>query len=92
VRVAIHVRPNASTTRVGGTHDGALVVRVAAPPDQGRATEAALATLAGVLALPRRSVRLVHGATSRRKLVEIDVPADAEAAVGERIEHLHAEG
>ncbi len=71
MRLEIHVRPNASRTEVGGTHDGILVVRVAAPPDAGRATDAALGALADALGVPRRTVALVRGATSRRKLVEV---------------------
>ena len=35
VRLAILVRPGAATTRVGGEHDGALVVRVMAPAEHG---------------------------------------------------------
>ncbi|MHB1785759.1 MAG: DUF167 domain-containing protein [Acidimicrobiales bacterium] len=69
----IHVRPGASTTAVGGKHDGALVVRVVEPADAGRATDAALRAVARALAVPRRSVKLVRGATARRKLLEIEV-------------------
>jgi uncharacterized protein YggU (UPF0235/DUF167 family) len=43
VRISIRIRPGASCTMVGGEHDGALVVRVAAPAVAGHATEAALA-------------------------------------------------
>ncbi|MHB1510827.1 MAG: DUF167 domain-containing protein [Acidimicrobiales bacterium] len=71
MRVEIHVRPSASTTVVGGEYDGALVVRVVEPADGGRATDAALRAVAKALALPRRSVTLVRGGTSRRKLIEV---------------------
>jgi uncharacterized protein YggU (UPF0235/DUF167 family) len=60
---------------VGGIYDGALVVRVTQPPADGRATTAALDAVADALAIPRRSVTLVRGATSRRKIVEITAPA-----------------
>jgi len=73
MRLAIHVRPHSVTTRVGGSHDGALVVRVVEPPDRGRATEAALRALAEALGVPRSSIRLVRGATSRLKQVELRV-------------------
>jgi uncharacterized protein len=75
VRIPLRVRPAAGRTSVGGNHDGALVVRVAAPPVDGRATEAALAAVAAALGLRRREVVLVSGATSRAKVVE--VPDDA---------------
>jgi uncharacterized protein YggU (UPF0235/DUF167 family) len=72
VRLAIRVRPGAGRTVVGGDHDGALVVRVAAPAVDGRATEAALAALAEALGVRRRSVTLVTGSTSRTKVVDVE--------------------
>jgi uncharacterized protein YggU (UPF0235/DUF167 family) len=71
VRVSIRVAPGARRTQVGGSFDGALLVRVAARAEHGRATEAALAALASALGVRRRDVHLVAGATSRTKLVEI---------------------
>jgi uncharacterized protein (TIGR00251 family) len=71
VRVTIRVRPGAGRTAVGGSHDGALVVRVAAPAVGGRATEAALAAVAEAFGMRRRDVVLVTGATSRTKVVEV---------------------
>jgi uncharacterized protein (TIGR00251 family) len=71
VRVTIRVRPGAGRTAVGGSHDGALVVRVAARAVDGKATEAALAAVADAFGVRRRDVVLVTGATSRTKLVDI---------------------
>jgi uncharacterized protein YggU (UPF0235/DUF167 family) len=73
------VRPAAGRTSAGGTNDGALVVRAAAPAVDGRATEAALAAVAEALGVRRRDVVLVTGATSRTKVV--DVPGDHAEAV-----------
>ena len=85
VRVRIRVRPGASRTSVGGSYgsqgdgsdggdggDGALVVAVPARAVDGQATEAALAAVAAAFEVRRRQVRLVSGATSRNKLIEID--------------------
>ena len=46
-------------------------MRVAAPPERGKANEAVLALLADVLAVPRSSVMLVSGGGSRDKIVEL---------------------
>ncbi|KQY24425.1 hypothetical protein ASD16_02460 [Cellulomonas sp. Root485] len=80
VRVAIRVRPGASRTAVGGTHADRLVVAVGARAVDGAATRAALDALAEALGLRPRQVRLVSGATSRDKVVEVDAD-DAEVAV-----------
>jgi uncharacterized protein YggU (UPF0235/DUF167 family) len=75
----VRVRPGASRTAVGGSHDGALVIKVGARAVEGQATAAALQALAKALGVPRRSVVLVTGATSRTKVV--DVPDEARDAV-----------
>ena len=80
MRVVVRVRPGASRTVVGGSHDGALVVRVGARAVDGQATAAALQALAKALGVPRRSVVLVTGASSRTKVVDVpDAAADAVA-------------
>lgn len=71
VRLTIRVRPGAGRTAVGGGHDGALVVRVAARAVEGKATDAALAAVAKAFGVRRADVRLVTGATSRTKVVEV---------------------
>jgi hypothetical protein len=70
-RVAIRVKPGSSRTRVGGTYGDAIVVAVPAKAVGGKATEAALVALANALEVSRRDVRLVSGATSRSKVVEV---------------------
>ena len=71
MRLTIRVRPNSRHPGVGGGHDGALVVRVRERAVDGRATEAALTAVADALAVPSRTVRLLAGATTRTKLLDI---------------------
>lgn len=73
IRVPIRVRPGAKTNRLGGSvgEPPRLVVLVTAKAVDGKATEAALAVMAEALGVPKRDVRLVSGATTRDKLVEI---------------------
>jgi uncharacterized protein (TIGR00251 family) len=72
VRITIRVRPGSAREAVGGSYDGALVVRVSAPAVDGRATTAALAAIAAAFGVRPRAVRLVSGATSRTKVVDVD--------------------
>jgi uncharacterized protein YggU (UPF0235/DUF167 family) len=46
-------------------------VRVAAPPERGKANDAVLALLAETLAVPRSSLSIVSGEGSRDKVVEL---------------------
>ena len=71
MRVTIRVRPGARRTAVGGSRDGALVVRVGARAVEGQATEAALAAVAEAFGVRRKAVTLVTGATRRTKVVDV---------------------
>lgn len=72
VRVDIRVVPRSPRTGVDGVRDGRLLVRVTAPPVDSAANEAVVAVLADVLDVAKRSVRLVSGAATRNKVVEVD--------------------
>lgn len=71
VRIRIRVQPRASRTEVVGEHDGALRIRVAAPPVDGEANEALTRFLARRLNVARSRIRLVKGVGSRTKLIEV---------------------
>ncbi len=82
VRVGVHVQPRAARSEIAGLHGAALKVRLQAPPVDGAANEALVRLLADRLGVPRRSVQVVAGATSRAKMVEIEgTTADAVRAL-----------
>jgi len=78
--LAVSVSPNAKRTAADGLHDGALRVRLAAPPVDGKANDTLVIWLAAQLGLPRRAVSLVRGPTARRKSLAIDAPAETVLA------------
>ena len=80
-RVRLRVSPGARSSELVGRHGEAWKVRVAAPPDGGRANEAVLDLLAEKLALPRRSLSIVSGHTAREKVVRME---GIDRAEGER--------
>ena len=80
MRVAIRVRPGASRTQVGGSHDSALVVRVVARAVEGQANDAVVRALAEAFDVPRRAVSLVSGTTSRSKVVDVDGATEEQLA------------
>ena len=55
------------------------MIRLAAPPVEGAANEALVAFLSDALGLPRRSVSIVSGKTSRDKRVRIEGLDEATA-------------
>ena len=79
MRVSVHVQPRAARSEIVGLHGAALKVRLQAPPVDGAANEALVALLADRLGVARRAVKVVAGASSRAKTVEVE--GTTEAAV-----------
>ncbi|HEX8138534.1 MAG TPA: DUF167 domain-containing protein [Pyrinomonadaceae bacterium] len=67
----VKVVPRASRTQVAGVQEGALKVRLAAPPVEGAANEELVRTLAKELRVPRRAVEITGGHASRLKQVRV---------------------
>jgi uncharacterized protein (TIGR00251 family) len=72
VTLRVHVQPAAGRSAVVGRHGDALKVRVAAPPEAGRANEACAALLAETFGVAPSGVALTSGATSRLKRFRIE--------------------
>jgi hypothetical protein len=78
IELEIKLVPGASRSGIAGWLGEVLKVRVAAPPERGKANAALLATLADALGIPPQQVRLLRGRTSPRKRVEILGLSEAE--------------
>jgi uncharacterized protein len=70
-RLRLRVSPGAARAAVVGRHGDGWKIRVAAPPEGGRANDAVVRLLADTLALPRNAVALVSGHGARDKIVEL---------------------
>ena len=71
VTYTVRVTPRARQNKVQRQADGSLKVYVTAPPEDGRANEAVVETIAEWLGVKRRDVEIVHGSTSRNKVVRV---------------------
>lgn len=71
VTLAVHVTPRSGRDEIVGWRGSELAVRVTAPPEGGKATAAVCKVVARALRVPKTSVRVVRGDTSRHKVLEI---------------------
>jgi len=67
--LAVRVSPAARKSRLLGIHGGALKISVAAPPERGRANDATLDLLSGLLDVEKSRLSIASGETSRDKSV-----------------------
>ncbi|HEY8238465.1 MAG TPA: DUF167 domain-containing protein [Candidatus Limnocylindrales bacterium] len=68
----MRLTPRAAVNRIDGVVDGTLAIRVTAAPVDGAANTALIRLVAAAVGVPRTRVALVVGASSRRKLIEIE--------------------
>lgn len=71
LRIAVHVQPNASRTEISGVVEGALKIKLHAPPVDGKANEALISFVAQWLKVAKRDVDVSRGHSSRKKMLEV---------------------
>ena len=86
ITFAVRVVPRASKSALAGEHDGALRIRIAAPPVEGAANEELVRFLARTFGVAPRAVEILSGHTSKLKRVRV---AGADPA---RLLNLAADG
>jgi len=70
-RLAVRVTPGARTEALEIT-GGKLIARVRAKPEDGKANAAVIDLVAAALSIAPSRLRLLRGATSREKLLQVD--------------------
>jgi uncharacterized protein (TIGR00251 family) len=72
VRLELYIQPRAAKSEWAGMHDGSLKLRIAAAPADNAANRAVIEFLAESLGVAKGRVRLIKGASSRKKTLEIE--------------------
>ncbi len=67
----VKVHPHAKKNAIAGEVGDALKLALTAPPVEGRANQACIEFLAGVLNVPRSSVTIAAGESSRNKVIRV---------------------
>jgi uncharacterized protein (TIGR00251 family) len=68
---AVKVHPRAKTNAITGEVGDALKLALTAPPVEGKANQACIDFFANLLKVPRSSVTIASGQTSRRKVIRV---------------------
>lgn len=79
ISFAVKVQPRSRKNAITGVVGDALKLSLTAPPVEGKANQALIEFLAGVFEIPRSSITIASGKTSRLKMVNIR---------GARLDHL----
>ena len=72
VSFSVHVLPRSSKCALAGIQEGAIRLKLTAPPVDGRANEECLEFLAELLGVKKGQMDITSGHTSRKKIVHIE--------------------
>ncbi len=87
--IDVRVQPKSAQNAIVGEHDGALKIKLNAPPVEGKANKALVQFLAKWLRCPKSSLEIVSGQTSRSKRLLVHIATDADfTARREELKHL----
>lgn len=87
--IALLIVPKSSRNKIMGLHGDALKLNVTAPPTDGSANKAVIEFIADLLSLPKASVALKSGASSRRKTLRVKMSiAEVDAKITAHLEKI----
>jgi uncharacterized protein len=78
--LAVHVTPRSGRDEVAGWRGSELSVRVTTAPEGGKANAAVCKVIASALGVPKTSVHVVRGETSRHKVLDLADVGDADVS------------
>jgi uncharacterized protein (TIGR00251 family) len=67
----IRLQPRGGRDQVMGERDGAVLIRIAAPPVDGKANAALITFVAKTVGVPKSEVMIIRGETSRNKVIRV---------------------
>jgi len=70
-RLGVMLQPASSRSGFNGIMNGSVKIRVKASPVEGKANAALIKFLSSKLRVPKNSISIVSGKTSKRKIIEI---------------------
>lgn len=79
LHLRVHIQPKSSSNTVMGPYNGALKIRITAPPVDGKANKLLLKFLAGEFDVPASHISIIRGLSGRDKQLCICAPATIPA-------------
>ena len=72
IKISIKVQPNSNRNEVVGVVNGVWKIKIAAPPDKGKANKELVDFLSELLDIKKDRINILRGQTSHNKIVEIE--------------------
>jgi uncharacterized protein (TIGR00251 family) len=70
--IEFYIRPNAIATKIEGLYGDKIKVRIASPPEKGKANKELIRFLSSETGVPKARIKIISGITSNYKRVSIE--------------------
>ena len=84
--------PRAGKSGIAGTRDGALLVRLKAPPVEGAANSELIQLISDALGVPTRSISIVSGQHARLKRIRVEGVTEQYVNAKFKMQNANSEG
>jgi uncharacterized protein len=71
-RLAVKITPNAGRNELTGLKEGILHIKIAAPPDKGKANKELVDFLSDMLGVRKSTILIIKGQTRRNKVISVE--------------------
>jgi hypothetical protein len=71
-RLAVKITPNAGRNEITGFKEGTLHIKIAAPPEKGKANKELVDFLSERLGVKKSTILIIKGQTSRNKVITVE--------------------
>jgi uncharacterized protein len=86
--IRLHVQPRAKRSEISGIHNGALKVKITAPPVDDAANRAVIEFFSSLLGLPKTSFEIISGLKSREKTLQLNGLSGSDHRISNLIRSL----
>ncbi len=69
--VKVYVRPNSSETKIEGLYNSNIKIKLAAPPEKGKANKELISLISKILGITKSEIEIASGITSNYKTIRI---------------------
>lgn len=87
MKLKVIIQPNAKKNEVVGFHGDSLKIKIKAPPVDGEANSVLIKFLSEYLSVNQNDITLVHGKSSRNKLLEISTEKSTEEILNKLLKY-----
>jgi len=76
--IKVYVRPNSSETKIEGSYNNNIKIKIAAPPEKGKANKELIGLISKVLGISKNKIEIASGVTSNYKTIRINTRSNTD--------------